>query len=199
MKRDGLSLSEVARRVGRDKGGLSRRVKSGDVRQNSDGTFNEDKVREDLTRVFNPGRDSPLKPRVDEDAIVDAVDEPIATIEQAREAVSLVKSVLQEEGRAVTGAVTFDDARTANEVLKARRAVRELERVEGNLLPRDEVLKHVADAFANYKNEVRAIPVRFGAQMAAEIGCDVAKLDTVLSRVIDGYLGKLAGPVVRTG
>jgi hypothetical protein len=125
MQENGLTLSEVARRVGRDKAGLSRRVKAGDVRRNADGTFNEDHVREDLQRIFNPGRDKPLKPKdgdVDDVDVVDDVDDPADTVEteeQAREAVSLVQAVLREEGREVGGQLTFDDAKTANEVLRA--------------------------------------------------------------------------------
>lgn len=199
MHRDGLSLSEVARRVGRDKGGISRRVKSGDVRQNSDGTFNEDHVREDLTRLINPGRDKPLKPRVDDSEVVDVVDEPVTTKEQAAEAISLVQSVLAEEGRKVDGAITFDDARTANEILKARKTLREIEQAEGLWLPRDEVVKHIASAFTNYRNEIRQMPARFGAQIAAEAECDVTKLDAALTKVINDYLNRLAAPVVRTG
>lgn len=199
MQRDGLSLSEVARRVGRDKGGISRRVKSGDVRQNADGTFNEDHVREDLTRLINPGRDKPLKARVADGAAVDDVDEPVTTKEQARAAISLVQSVLSEEGRQVDGAITFDDARTANEILKARKTLREIEQTEGLLLPRDEVIKHVANAFTNYRNEIRQLPARFGAQIAAEAECDVTKLDAALTKVINDYLNRLTAPVVRTG
>lgn len=199
MQRDGLSLSEVARRVGRDKGGISRRVKSGDVRQGADGTFNEDHVREDLMRLFNPGRDKPLKPRVEDNSAVDVVDEPITTKDQARAAISLVQSVLAEEGRKVDGAITFDDARTANEILKARKTLREIEQAEGLWLPRDEVVKHVASAFTNYRNEIRQMPARFGAQIAAEAECDVTKLDAALTRVINDYLNRLAAPVVRTG
>lgn len=199
MQRDGLSLSEAARRVGRDKGGISRRVKSGDVRQNDDGTFNEDHVREDLERIYNPGRDKPLRPRVDEDDVVDDADAPIKSTDDARAAISLVKSVLTEEGRSVAGALTFDDARTANEVLKARKAHRELQQAEGLLLPRDEVVRHVANAFVNYRNEIRQMPARFGAQIAAEAECDVTKLDAALTKVINDYLSRLAAPVVRTG
>lgn len=199
MQRDGLSLSEVSRRVGRDKGGISRRAKAGDIRQNADGTFNEDLVREDLQRLFNPGRDKPLRPRVDDGETVDDVVEPVTTKEQAREAISLVRSVLAEEGRKVEGAITFDDARTANEILKARRTLREIELAEGQLLPRDEVIKHVAVAFTNYRNEIRRLPDKFGAQIAAEAECDVGKLDAALTKVIHDYLDRLAAPVVRTG
>lgn len=108
MQENGLTLSEVARRVGRDKAGLSRRVKAGDVRRNADGTFNEDHVREDLQRIFNPGRDKPLKPKDGDVDVVDDVDDPadpVETEEQAREAVSLVQAVLREEGREVGGSL----------------------------------------------------------------------------------------------
>ena len=69
----------------------------------------------------------------------------ITTKEQARAAISLVQSVLAEEGRKVDGAITFDDARTANEILKARKTLRENEQAERLWMQRDFSWQSVAE------------------------------------------------------
>lgn len=200
----GISLVELSRRLGKNRGTISRAVKDGRIPRLSDGTFDFDAVVEHLKKNEDPARHGSLLSEVVGQVAVavatgDVQPDEVTTKEQAAEAVSLVRSVLAEEGRQVDGAITFDDARTANEILKARKTLREIEQAEGRLLPRDEVIKHVANAFTNYRNEIRQLPARFGAQIAAEAECDVTKLDAALTKVINDYLDRLAAPVVRTG
>lgn len=195
---EGISLGELARRIGRDKGALSRAAKEGRIPRNDDGTYDEMAVRAAIEKSFNPARDKPLLPV---DGVADVADnDEVTTQEQAVAAVTLVRRVLEEEGRKVgDGGVTFDDARTAETILKAREKAQSIAKEAGELLPCDEVIRHVASAFSNYKKALLELPSRIGAQMAAELGCDVGELDRALTKALHDHLNSLAAPVVRTG
>ena len=119
-------------------------------------------------------------------------------IHDAREAVTLIRRVLLEEGRTVDmeKSISFDDVRVADGIMKIRRAAIELQKDNRELLPRAQVVGHIEEAFANFRKELLGLPPRVGAQMAAEIGCDVAVLDRVLTRVIGEHLEQLSAPVV---
>jgi hypothetical protein len=56
----GITLGELARRLGRDKGALSRAAKNGRIPRNPDGTFNLAKVRRALEEKTDPARRKPL-------------------------------------------------------------------------------------------------------------------------------------------
>jgi hypothetical protein len=56
----GISLSELARRIGRDKGQLSRLAKAGRIPRQPDGSFDETAVRQALKRTLDPARAKPL-------------------------------------------------------------------------------------------------------------------------------------------
>lgn len=192
----GISLGELARRIGRDKGALSRAAKQLRIPRNEDGTYDEMAVRAAIEKSFNPARDKPLLPVA---GVAETV-RTVSTVADAQEAVTLVRQVLSEEGRQVgSEGITFDDARTAETILKAREKAQSIAKGAGELLHKDDVVRHVASAFSNYKKALLELPARFGAQMAAELNCNVEDVDRVLSRMINEYLNSLAAPVVRAG
>jgi len=96
----GISLGDLARRIGRDKGALSRAAKESRIPRNDDGTYDEMAVRAAIEKAFNPARDKPLLPVADV-AEVAEVDDQVTTEEKAVAAVTLVRRVLEEEGRKV--------------------------------------------------------------------------------------------------
>jgi hypothetical protein len=185
----GISLSELARRVSLDKAGLSRAAKRGRIPRLPDGTYDEAAVRKALKENTEPSRSHfKIKP----------VDAPTTVNEaEAADAISLVKRLLQGEGRDTSGPLTFDDARTAETVLKVRQRDQEIERDKGNWVPKAPLLKHLEDSFAAYRKELQALPARYGAQIAAEVGCDVTALDRAFSKVIRDHLDGLSAPLVR--
>jgi hypothetical protein len=195
----GISLSEVARRVGRDKSTLLRHVQRGLVPRLPDGSYDEDAVREALTSNLDPARSRPLKPAAGEIApsLGDVAATPVATIEDAQEAVALIRRVLAEEGRQIDGAPTYDDVRSAELILKARERAINIAASEGSMVPMAPLVRHVSEAFRNYRKSLEALPARYGAQIAAEVGCDVGKLDRALSTMIRAHLTELSAPVVR--
>jgi transcriptional regulator with XRE-family HTH domain len=192
---EGISLRELARRLGRSAPSVGELAKKGVIPRHPDGTFDEDAVRAAYERNASPSQRKPLKPAgaavADEDADEDA------DLDEAREAVSLIRRVLREEGRELAGPLSYDDVRTAETILKSRKHAQEIAIGEGELIRKLPVMRHIEEAFAGFRKELQAVPARYGAQIAAECGCDVAAVDLALSKVIREFLESLSAPVVK--
>ena len=117
-------------------------------------------------------------------------------------AVGAVRDTLREHGEPVSaGGMTFMQARTANEVLKAQERRLRLQRMKGELVDR---AKAVAQVFRLAREERDAWvnwPARVAAMMAAELSASAASaaapgrqhnLHTVLERHVREHLAELA-------
>ena len=108
-------------------------------------------------------------------------------------ALGAVRDTLREHGEPIAaGAMTFMQARTANEVLKAQERRLRLQQMKGELVDR---AKAVAQVFKLARDERDAWvnwPARVAAVMAAEIEVDAHKLHTVLERHVRDHLAELA-------
>lgn len=193
-----LTLVELAKRLGRSKQAIHQLVKKGVIPKGQDGKFDEAEARKAYAKNASPSQRKPLKPAVKDDGqdLTEAV-APIATLDEAREAVSLIRRVLREEGRELDGPLSYDDVRTAETILKSRKHAQEIAVAEHELIRKAPVMRHVEEAFAGFRKELQALPARFGAQIAAEVGCDVAAVDAALSKVIRDFLESLSAPVVK--
>lgn len=191
----GLSLSALARELGRSKSGLHALAAKGLIPKGSDGTYDADAVRAALARNLEPSRAKPLhgvRP-------VANAERAVRTQDDARAAVGLILQVLNGEGQAVEGdaPVDFAMARTADTILKAYERDLKMARARKELVPLASVRGHVERAFVGYRQSVQRLPARFGAQIAAEVGCEPSALDAALSRAIATVLDELSSPVVR--
>jgi hypothetical protein len=108
-------------------------------------------------------------------------------------AVGAVRETLREHGEQVSaGGMTFMQARTANEVLKAQERRLRLQQMKGELVDR---AKAVAQVFRLARDERDAWvnwPARVTATMAAELGVEQHQLHTALERHVREHLGELA-------
>src|SRR5918996_2912170 len=108
-------------------------------------------------------------------------------------AVGAVRDTLREHGEPIAaGAMTFMQARTASEVLKAQERRLRLQRMKGELVDR---AKAVAQVFRLARDERDAWvnwPARVAAMIAAELEADPHKLHTVLERQVREHLAELA-------
>jgi hypothetical protein len=108
-------------------------------------------------------------------------------------AVGAVRDTLREHGEPVSaGGMTFMQARTANEVLKAQERRLRLQQMKGELVDRAKAVAQVfrlardeRDAWANW-------PARVAAMIAAELEVDPHQLHTVLERHVRDHLAELA-------
>ena len=108
-------------------------------------------------------------------------------------ALGAVRETLREHGEPVaTGAMTFMQARTANEVLKAQERRLRLQQIKGELVDR---AKAVAQVFRLARDERDAWvnwPARVAAVIAADLEVDPHQLHTVLERHVRDHLAELA-------
>jgi hypothetical protein len=112
---------------------------------------------------------------------------------RARSGRGAVRDTLREHGEPITaGAMTFIQARTANEVLKAQERRVRLQRMKGELVDR---AKAVAQVFRLARDERDAWvnwPARVAAMIAAELEVDPHQAHTVLERHVRNHLAELA-------
>lgn len=200
---EGLSLSALARRLGRAKSGLHKLARAGQIPTLADGSFDEGEVRAALERNLDPARRSPVhrspagvngeRERSTRPAPVP----PVSTEGDARAAVELIRRVLSEEGADSAGVIDFSMTRTAESILKVRERDLKIAERRKELVPLTAVKAHVGKAFIGYRQAIQRLPSRFAAQMAADVGCETTALDAALSRAIEMVLTELSAPVVR--
>jgi hypothetical protein len=179
------SNRELARRIGVSETAVRRAERAGRIRREPDGSWDLTKVQAAWSSNTDPSqqRRSPTRgqPRA----------RPVGVAMKA--AVDAVQDTLRESGEPVSaGNMTFMQARTANEVLKAQERRVRLQRIKGELVDR---AKAVAQVFRLARDERDAWvnwPVRIAAMMAAELEVDARKLHTVLERHVREHLGELA-------
>jgi hypothetical protein len=111
-------------------------------------------------------------------------------------ALGAVRETLREHGEPIVAgpgqAMTFIQARTANEVLKAQERRLRLQQMKGELVDR---AKAVAQVFRLARDERDAWvnwPARVAAMIAAELEVDSHTLHTVLERHVRDHLAELA-------
>jgi hypothetical protein len=168
----------LARHIGVSETAVRRAEKAGRIRREADGSWNLARVRaawsSNTDRAQQRRRHGAMKP-----------------VPEA--AVGAVRETLREHGEPITaGAMTFMQARTANEVLKAQERRLRLQRMKGELVDR---AKAVAQVFRLAREERDAWvnwPARVTAMMAAELGLEQHQLHTVLERHVREHLGELA-------
>ena len=180
------SNRELARQIGVSETAVRRAEKAGRIGREADGSWDLAKVgaawanNTDQTQQRPPrssratGRQRAMKPVPDT-------------------AVGAVRDTLREHGEPVSaGGMTFMQARTANEVLKAQERRLRLQQMKGELVDR---AKTVAQVFRLARDERDAWvnwPARVAAVIAAELEVDPHALHTVLERQVRDHLAELA-------
>jgi hypothetical protein len=108
-------------------------------------------------------------------------------------AVGAVRDTLKEQGEAVAaGAMTYMQARTANEVLKAQERRLKLQQIKGELVDRAKAVAHVFRLARDERDAWINWPARAAATIAAELQVDSHQLHTVLERQVRAHLAELA-------
>jgi hypothetical protein len=172
------SNRELARQIGVSETAVRRAEKAGRIRREPDGAWDLARVKalwaRNTDRAQQRRQHGAMKP-----------------VPEA--AVGAVRETLREHGEPiVAGAMTFMQARTANEVLKAQERRVRLQRMKGELVDR---AKAVAQVFRLARDERDAWvnwPARVTAMMAAELGLEQHQLHTVLERQVREHLNALA-------
>jgi hypothetical protein len=180
------SNRELARQLGVSETAVRRAEKAGRIRREADGSW--DPARVQAAWSDNTDQAQQRSPRSDRRT---GKHRPLKPVPEA--ALGAVRDTLREHGEPIAaGTMTFMQARTANEVLKAQERRVRLQRMKGELVDR---AKAVAQVFKLAREERDAWvnwPARVAAMMAAELELDTHKLHTVLERHVRDHLAELA-------
>jgi hypothetical protein len=172
------SNRELARQIGVSETAVRRAEKAGRIKREPDGAWDLAQVKAAWAR--NTDRAQQRRQH--------GVMKPVPEA-----AVGAVRETLREHGEPVSaGGMTFMQARTANEVLKAQERRLRLQQMKGELVDR---AKAVAQVFRLARDERDAWvnwPARVAAVIAAELEVDAHKLHTVLERQVREHLNELA-------
>jgi hypothetical protein len=200
------SNRELARQLSVSETAVRRAEKAGRIRRDADGSWDPAKVQAAWSENTDQAQQRPTadaKPRTPKPARARLKPVPEA-------AVGAVRDTLREHGEPVSaGGMTFMQARTANEVLKAQERRLRLQQMKGEVVDR---AKAVAQVFRLAREERDAWvnwPARVAAMMAAELSTscsdaadetmqvDQHRLHTVLERHVREHLAEL-GDITRT-
>jgi hypothetical protein len=177
----------LARRIGVSETAVRRAEKAGRIGRDADGSWDLTKVQAAWSSNTDPSQQRRPPGRGQSRPVRTAM-KPVPEA-----AVGAFRETLRESGEPVSaGGMTFVQARTANEVLKAQERRVRLQRMKGELVDR---AKAVAQVFKLARDERDAWvnwPARVAAIMAAELEVDPHKLHTILERHVREHLAELA-------
>jgi hypothetical protein len=185
----GTSNRGVARQLEVSETAVRRAEKAGRIRRDPDGAWDLAKV-----RAAWAGNTDPAQQRGEASAGNGSRRTARRVMKPVPEAaLGAVRDTLREHGEPMAaGAMTFMQARTANEVLKAQERRLRLQQMKGELVDRAKAVAQVfrlardgRDAWVNW-------PARVAAVMAAELQVDQHQLHTVLERQVREHLNELA-------
>ena len=179
--REGMSERAYARHAGLSRGAVQKARASGRLVLNADGSI--DAAASDARRLQST---DPAKQR----------HEPRRGYKPVPEvAVGAVSETLKEQGLpapAVAGAMTYLQARTANEVLKAQERRIRLQKLKGEVVDRARAVGLVFRLARQERDAWAGWPARVAALMAAELGIGAHAMQTVLEKYARQHLGELA-------
>jgi hypothetical protein len=180
------SNRELARQIGVSETAVRRAEKAGRIRREAHGSWDLANVQAAWSDNTDQAQQRPApsgRPTGNRRAL-----KPVPEA-----AVGAVRDTLREHGEPMAaGAMTFMQARTANEVLKAQERRLRLQQMKGELVDR---AKAVAQVFRLARDERDAWvnwPARVAAMIAAELEVDPHQAHTVLERHVRDHLADLA-------
>jgi hypothetical protein len=180
----------LARQLGVSETAVRRAEKAGRIKREPDGGWDVARVKAAWASNTDEAQQRP-KPGDGERSGRPARMKPVPEA-----AVGAVQDTLREHGEPIVAgpgqAMTFMQARTANEVLKAQERRLRLQQMKGELVER---AKAVAQVFRLARDERDAWvnwPARVAAMIAAELEVDPHRVHTVLERHVRDHLAELA-------
>jgi hypothetical protein len=180
------SNRELARQLGVSETAVRRAEKAGRITREADGAWDPARV-----KAAWAGNTDQAQQRRARSSRTTGKHRTMKPVPEA--ALGAVRETLREHGEPVSACgMTFMQARTANEVLKAQERRLRLQLMKGELVDR---AKAVAQVFRLARDERDAWvnwPARVAAMMAAELEVDQHRLHTVLERQVREHLNELA-------
>ena len=179
-RRLGVSEREYARHAGISRGAVQKARSSGRLVLYEDGSI--DAAASDLRRAQET---DPAKQRGRHAMAARAVPQ------EAAEAVNMSQPELALPTSSA-GAITYLQARTTNEVLKAQERRLRLQKLKGELVDRARAVDLVFRLARQERDAWLGWPARIAAQVAADLGVSPHATQTVLEAHVRQHLGELA-------
>ena len=187
------SNRELARQLGMSETAVRRAEKAGRIRREADGAWDLAKVKAAWVSNTDQAQLRPAPPPERPGGRPPARRRTLKPVPEA--ALGAVRDTLREHGEPIAAgpgqAMTFMQARTANEVLKAQERRLRLQQMKGELVDRAQAVAQVfrlardeRDAWVNW-------PARVAAVMAAELEVDPHRMHTILERKVRDHLAEL--------
>lgn len=165
------SQREVARRLGVSHTALQKAQRAGRIAPEADGGWDVDKVRARLAESSDPVRKTAA-------FMAPPPPPPRPTVAPAAAPDPLPRAAGN----------TFHDARTANEVLKAQERRLRIDERKGKLVDKARALLLVHRLAKEERDAILAWPARVAAEMAAELGVDAHRLQTMMDARLRQHL-----------
>ncbi|UDL95495.1 hypothetical protein LGH83_04540 [Lichenihabitans sp. PAMC28606] len=154
---DRVSLSELARRLGRAKSGLHKLAAKGQIPRGADEKYDVDEVIAALKKNTDPARRSPVRDRSQPENSTENRKPQTENVDEAHAAIALIRRVLTEEGHEDVAVVDYNAARTAETILKARMRNLEVEEKAKTLISAAEAERTWADEMVKLRACMLAI------------------------------------------
>jgi hypothetical protein len=177
----GVSQREFAALWGKSRGAVQKAIATGRIRIESDGSIDADRALATLQTGTDPTQARPRAP-------------PARTRPVPREAIGAVGETLREQGLPSGEPMTFLQARTANEVLKAQERRIRLQKLRGEVVDKARASALVFRLAREFRDAWVQWPTRVAATIAAELGIDPHRMQTVLEAHVREQLDRQTEP-----
>jgi biotin operon repressor len=174
------SQREVARRLGISHTALQKAAQAGRIAQEPGGGWDVEKVRARLAASSDPARKTA--------AMVAPVSAPPSPV-PPRPAVA-APPMPEPLPTPSAGGSSFHNARTANEMLKAQERKLRLDERRGQLVEKARALMMVHRLAKEERDAILAWPARIAAELAAELGVDAHRLQTLMDAKLRQHLAE---------
>ena len=179
-QRHGMSEREYAQHAGISRGAVQKARASGRLVLHADGSIDAAASDARRAQATDPGKQPAGRAAV----------KPVPAA-----AVGAVAETLREQGLPApqaAGGMTYLQARTANEVLKAQERKMRLQTLKGELVDRARAVALVFRLARQERDAWAGWPARVAAMMAADLGIGAHAMQMVLETHIRQHLGELA-------